>query len=107
LIGSQKVLVDDAYSHAHLVDRGVSAIPVWSPGMSFLRQPGLSVADAVGRLRAQGITYVWITAAPEPRDFFDRFPFFSGLDPWLVPKVRDENWELFALREGPGGDRAP
>jgi hypothetical protein len=101
IIGSQKVMVDDAYTHAYLVNRGVAAVPMWGTGVAFITAPGLDMPAAVSRLRAMGITYIWLTVAPEPRGFFDRFTFFKELDPWLVPVLKGDNWVLFALREKP------
>jgi hypothetical protein len=101
IIGSQKVMVDDAYTHAYLVNRGVAAIPMWGTGVAFITAPGLDMPAAMARLRAMGITYIWLTVAPEPRGFFDRFTFFKELDPWLVPVLKGDNWVLFSLREKP------
>jgi hypothetical protein len=101
IIGTHGVLMDDAYTHAFLVMRGVTVVPLWSPDLDFLRSPDLDMASAMRRLRGQGVEYIWITAAREPRDYFDQFTFFKELDPWLVPVLSGERWVLFALKAPP------
>jgi hypothetical protein len=59
------------------------------------------MGDAMRRLRLQGVDYIWITAALEPRDYFDRWSFFKDLDPWLVPVLSGDRWILFGLKAPP------
>jgi hypothetical protein len=101
IIGTHGVLVDDAYTHAYLVNRGVAAVPLWSPGLDFLRDPGIDMAAAMHRLRARGVHYIWLTAARDPRGYFDRFAFFQQLSPWLRPVASGNHWVLFALVDPP------
>lgn len=103
IIGRRRVLVDSAYTHAFLAARGGAALPPWSPGLGFLREPGVDMASAVRRLHAMGVDFIWLTAAPDLRGYFDRYAFFQGLDPWLRPVLLGDHWALFALREAPAG----
>jgi hypothetical protein len=102
IIGRRRVLVDDAYAHAHLVMRGVAALPPWTPDLGFLRAPDIDMAVAVRRLRAQGVAYVWLTASRDLRGYFDRYRFFQELDPWVIPVLSGDNWVLFEFVEPPG-----
>src|SRR5271165_7111432 len=99
IIGTSRVLVDSAYTHAFLAERRVAAVPPWSPGLDFLRAPGIDMAAAVRRLRAMGVDYIWLTAAPDLRGYFDRYAFYQGLDPWLRPVLFGDHWVLFAIRD--------
>lgn len=103
IIGARRVLVDNAYVHAFLTGRGVKAVPPWSPALGFLRAPGIDMAAAVRRLHAMGVDYIWLTAAPDLRGYFDRYAFFQGLDPWLRPVLVGDHWVLFAFRDAPAG----
>ncbi len=98
VIGAHGVLVDDAYTHAYLVNRGVRAVPLWSPGMAYLLSPDRTAKESVRRLHSEGVDFIWLTASQEPRQYFDRFRFFQELDPLLVPVLVGDNWILFGLK---------
>lgn len=97
IVGRSAVFVDDAYSHAFLVARGVRVVPPWSPELDFLRSPGIDMGPAVRRLHALGIDYMWLTAARDTRAYFGGFRFYDQLDPWVRPVLSGDGWVLFSL----------
>jgi hypothetical protein len=102
LIGSHRVLVDDAYAHAYLVRRGVVAVPPWSPEVAYLWSADVDLAPAVHRLRASGVDFIWLTGSRDLRSYLDSFPFYRRVVPWLRPVAVGNHWVLFALEEKPG-----
>ena len=99
IIGTHRVLVDDAYAHAYLVNRGVKAMPPWSPDLDFLRAPEVDMTSTVHRLKLAGVDYIWLTASRDIRAYLAPFPFFNELSPWLRPVLSGNRWVLFELVE--------
>ena len=52
---STRVLTDNAYLHAALLEKGIEVVPVWSPEVRFLFSPHLSVQEIDHRLQLLGI----------------------------------------------------
>ena len=78
LVPGSRVLSDNAYLHAALIDKGVEVVPVWSPEVSFLFSAPPEEVD--NRLRSLGITSV----AYYPKSFNTGYlvsasPFYASL----------------------------
>src|SRR5690606_22247276 len=56
-LADAKVLSTNAYISAYARGLPVRLIPPWSPEVSFLMDPALSVAEKEARLKAQGIHF--------------------------------------------------
>ncbi|WP_069960385.1 hypothetical protein [Lacunisphaera limnophila] len=97
IIGSGRVVVDDAYLHAFLVARGVKVLPLWSPEMSALIPQGLAEAAVGRRLRAAGVTHCCLTLARDQREYYDRLPLMHALGPWMRPVQTADFWLLLEI----------
>jgi len=99
LVGSGRVLSDNAYHFAFLADRGVAVLPPWSPEVNFLTAEPMDVPEVTQRLRAAGVRFILRSATPDLVSYLRRYPFFQARQPWLEPVMKGEGWILFALRE--------
>jgi hypothetical protein len=99
LIGPHRVLVDNAYEHALLTQRGVRAVPLWSPGVRFLFASDVDMADVVRRLRQEDLRFLILTSAPDLKLLLGRYRFFRELRPWVQPVMAGDDWMLFALEQ--------
>lgn len=101
LVGRHRVLVGSAYLHALLTQRGIQAVPLWSPEVRFLFAGEIEMADALHRLGQEDIRFVVLTPAPDQKLLLGRYRFFRELHPWAQPVMTGDGWMLFGLEEKP------
>ena len=101
LVGPHRVLVDNAYQHAFLTQRGVHAMPPWTPAVEFLFANNVNVAEAVRQLHQEDVRFLVLSSAPDLKLFLGQYRFFRELKPWVCPVMAGENWMLFSLEEAP------
>jgi hypothetical protein len=78
-----RILCENTYLHAALAGTGYDIIPVWSPEVRFLFDPGLALPQIHARLREQGIVAIFYDEKSAITPYLKRYPFFAeGPQTW-------------------------
>lgn len=92
-----RMLSDTPYTHTELVGSDVDAVPVWSPEVRFLFEPGSSPAEMRQRLRSLGIELLEYRPAGPSSPYLAKSPFYAGdASNWKL-EWQDQNAMLFRL----------
>lgn len=92
-----RILSDDAYLHAGLFPSGIELVPVWSPEVSFLFEPGLKAEDARKRLIGLNIKALLYSSQGLNSRYLNQFAFFSQDKPNWQPYVTLGTSEVYLL----------
>lgn len=96
--GTRAIIVDDPVYHALLVERQARPVPLVSPQISFLFDPGVPFPSALEKLRQRQVRFIILTRSGPVRDFLEsRTGFFRELRHAHPAIVRSGNQELYDL----------
>ena len=98
-----RVLTDNAYLHAALLEKHIEVVPVWSPELRFLFSPRVSVQEIDHRLQLLGIR----TVAYYPRSMNTGYLRTNSLFYAMLPqrwRVLGQEASGFFIIYGPPGD---
>lgn len=90
LPAGSRILGDNAYAHAVLVDSGYALVPVWSPEVAFLFNEDLDPAQVHRWLWERGIRAVLVDPESLNGQFLDRLPLYR--------RLRKESRPLLVIR---------
>jgi len=101
------VLVAEPFSHAALVKRGTSTIPLFSPAVGFLFTPDQRLPDGLARLRALGVRFILLSSDNSINAHqLPRYAFFHALLA-TEPIVRMPSSILYDLYAPPTSNPSP
>jgi hypothetical protein len=89
-----RILSDNAYTFVTLRGQGFEVVPVWSPEVRFLFEPGLSAAEARTRLHGLGIHMIEYDEQSANARFLQSIPVYDDRERWQSVKAAPE---LFVL----------
>ncbi|MBL9200862.1 MAG: glycosyltransferase family 39 protein [Opitutaceae bacterium] len=105
--GGRPVLVSDPFTHVALTKRGAKAIPLFSPDVAFLFDPGQDLASGLNRLRGRGVRFALLSADNVINaSQLPRYPFFRSLLA-IEPNVKIPTTLVYDLANFPDNPPAP
>jgi hypothetical protein len=98
-----KVLSDSALHHGALMTnpeknrKMIDFIPVWSPEVAFLFNPGNSYEKALAELRGSGIRYLLYSKNSYNNAYLEKYPFFREYSRYSKRLYEDANIVIYRL----------